>query len=282
MIDKKIFKKFNLLPFSPSRLNTFKNFPCGFVMRYIYGYDFPANEKMVRGSAIEHGIYYFLLNYTKELRKDNNLQKYYKSFKNSFLYDEAKRSMFNYYDDGTKFVLDQDKARKERLMLEPSFDIALNCLLDDNITFKGSEFVTSQMEVETEILGIPFKGYVDFVFESDNLVTVIDLKSKSRLQKNRSDILQQAIYKKALREKYKGKAVDVSMLIVTPKKYEVVDILNTEKEMKEIEMSLISCANMMKICKTKDNIASLITPNLDDWYWSDQDKALARQDIWGI
>lgn len=262
MIDKKIFKKFNLLPFSPSRLNTFKNFPCGFVMRYIYGYDFPANEKMVRGSAIEYGLDYL--------------------FKTYDFYDEGLKKMFNYYDDGTKFVLDQDKVKKERELLEPSFKIAFDCLLDDNITFKNSEFVTSQMEVSTEILGIPFTGYVDFVFESDNLVTVIDLKSKSRLQKNRSDILQQAIYKKALREKYKGKAVDVSMLIVTPKKYEVVDILNTEKEMKEIEMSLISCANMMKICKTKDNIASLITPNLDDWYWSDQDKALARQDIWGI
>ena len=262
MIDKKIFKKFNLLPFSPSRLNTFKNFPCGFVMRYIYGYDFPANEKMVRGSAIEYGLDYL--------------------FKTNDVYDEGLKKMFNYYDDGTKFVLDQDKVKKERELLEPSFKIAFDCFTNPNLTWKEGDFVTSQMEVSTEILGIPFTGYVDFVFESEQLVTVIDLKSKSRLQKNRSDILQQAIYKKALREKYKGKAVDVSMLIVTPKKYEVVDILNTEKEMKEIEMSLISCANMMKICKTKDNIASLITPNLDDWYWSDQDKALARQDIWGI
>jgi len=274
MIDKKIFEKFNLLPFSPSRLNSFKNFPCGFVLRYIYEYDFPANEKMIRGSAIEHGIHYYLSNQQEEAELVNNI--------NQSLYEEAKRTMFNYYDDGTKFVLDQDKAEKERSMLEPSFDIALNCLLDDNITFKGSDFVTSQMEVTTEVLGVPFRGYVDFVFQSEQLVTVIDLKSKSRLQKNRSDILQQAIYKKALREKYKDKAVDVSMLIVTPKKYEIVDILNTEKEMKEIEMSLISLANMMKICKTKDNVASLITPNLDDWYWSDKDKVLAREEIWGI
>jgi hypothetical protein len=262
MINKKIFEKFNLLPFSPSRLNSFRNFPCGFVLRYIYGYDFPANEKMVRGSAIEHGILY---NYTK----DGD-------------YDDSLKAVFNYYDDGTKFLLDQDKVRKERETLEPSFEIAFDCFTSNNLTWKEGDFVTSQMEVSTEILGIPFKGLVDFVFESDDLVTVIDLKSKSRLQKNRSDILQQAIYKKALREKYKGKAVDVSMLIVTPKKFEVVDILNTEKEMKEIEMSLISCANMMKICKTKDNIASLITPNLDDWNWSNTDLALAREEIWGI
>lgn len=263
MIDKKIFEKFNLLPFSPSRLNSFKNFPCGFVLRYIYEYDFPANEKMIRGSAIEHGLTNWFINQKK---------------------DECVKAMFNYYDDGTKFVLDQDKAQKERLMLEPSLEIALECFHNPNIIVfdDKSKFVTSQMEVSTEIMGVPFTGYVDFVFESDDLVTVIDLKSKSRLMKSHSDILQQAIYKKALREKYKDKAVDVSMLIVTPKKFEIVDILNTEKEMKEIEMSLISLANMLKICKTKDNIASLITPNLDDWNWSDKDKVLAREEIWGI
>ena len=262
MIDKKIFEKFNLLPFSASRLNSFKSFPCGFVLRYIYGYDFPANEKMVRGLAIEHGLNY---NFTKV-----------------GFYEDGLKAMFDYYDDGTKFLLNQDKVAKERELLEPSFKIAFDCFTSDNITWKEGDFIASQMEVKTEILGIPFIGYVDYVFESDQLITAIDLKSKARLQKNRSDILQQAIYKKALREKYPDKAVDVSILMVTPKKYEYVDILNTEKEIKEIEMSLISCANMMKICKTKDNIASLITPNLDDWYWSSEDLVLAREEIWGI
>ncbi len=52
--------------------------------------------------------------------------------------------------------------------------------------------------------------------------------------------------------------------------------------MKEIEMSLISCANMIKICKKKESLSSLITPNLDDWQWSDADKRSAREVIWGI
>ena len=56
MIDKKIFEKFNLLPFSPSRLNTYRDFPCGFVMRYIYGYDFPA-ELLMKNTTMASNIY---------------------------------------------------------------------------------------------------------------------------------------------------------------------------------------------------------------------------------
>ena len=192
--------------------------------------------------------------------------------------------MFDYYDDSTMFLSDRDSVEKERLLLEPTFDIALECIMSHNICNipDESKFVGSQIEVQTEILGVPFRGFVDFVFESEKVVTVIDLKTKSRLMKSRSDLLQQAIYKKALREKFNGKPVDVSMLIVTPKKFDIVDILNTEVEMKEIEMSLQNCANIMRLCKTKEDIKSLITPNLDDWNWSNQDLLIARQEIWKI
>jgi hypothetical protein len=137
------------------------------------------------------------------------------------------------------------------------------------------------MKVSTEILGIPFSGYTDYAFENDERITVIDLKTKGKLMKKHSDMLQQTIYKKALEEKY-DKPVDVKILIVTPKKFEYVNIDDTENLMKEIEMSLISCANMIKICKEKESLSSLITPNLDDWQWSDADKRSAREVIWGI
>ena len=99
--------------------------------------------------------------------------------------------------------------------------------------------------------------------------------------KKHSDMLQQTIYKKALEERY-DKPVDVKILIVTPKKIDYVDIDDTDNYIKEIEMSLISCANMIKICKEKESLSSLITPNLDDWQWSDADKRSAREVIWGI
>jgi hypothetical protein len=79
MIDKKIFEKFNLLPFSPSRLNAYRDFPCGFVMRYIYGYDFPASPPMIRGSAVEYGFNFY--------------------FTDGYSLDQCIQKAFNYYDD---------------------------------------------------------------------------------------------------------------------------------------------------------------------------------------
>ena len=256
MIDKKIFEKFNLLPFSPSRLNTYRDFPCGFVMRYIYGYDFPASPPMIRGSAIEYGFNFY--------------------FTDGYSLDECIKKAFNYYDEGTKFTLDEDKKIKERAFIEPMLK-----LIYPELSKTNSKYLGYQMQVSTEILGIPFSGFIDYALENDERITVIDLKTKGKLMKKHSDMLQQAIYKKALEEQYK-KPVDVRILIVTPKKIDYVDIDDTENYIKEIEMSLISCANMIKICKEKESLSSLITPNLDDWQWSDADKRSAREVIWGI
>ena len=198
MIDKKIFEKFNLLPFSPSRLNTYRDFPCGFVMRYIYGYDFPASPPMIRGSAIEYGFNFY--------------------FTDGYSLDECIKKAFNYYDEGTKFTLDEDKKIKERAFIEPMLK-----LIYPELSKTNSKYLGYQMQVSTEILGIPFSGFIDYALENDERITVIDLKTKGKLMKKHSDMLQQAIYKKALEEQYK-KPVDVRILIVTPKKIDYVDI----------------------------------------------------------
>ena len=186
----------------------------------------------------------------------------------------------HYYDDGVTFTMDKDKAAKERAFIEPMVKLIYN-ELTSYIKFLETFYLGYQIKVSTEILGIPFSGFIDYAFENDERITVIDLKTKGKLMKKHSDMLQQTIYKKALEERY-DKPVDVKILIVTPKKIDYVDIDDTDNYIKEIEMSLISCANMIKICKEKESLSSLITPNLDDWYWSDADKRSAREVIWGI
>ena len=62
----KIFKRFDLLPFSPSRINNWIDDKAGFVLRYIYKYDFAPSCAMVRGNAIEYG---FSLYFQKKYKK---------------------------------------------------------------------------------------------------------------------------------------------------------------------------------------------------------------------
>ena len=256
-IDKKIFEKYDLLPLYPSRINSWRDFPCGFVLKYIYGYDFPTNPKMHRGTSIELGIHY-MFSHEKNIH-------------------EGLEKALSVYDDMAKWFKDQDSAMKERELLESYF---MNSI--DYLEPYRRYYSCYQMEVNTKILGIPFSGKTDFIFKDGDKYKVIDLKTKSRLEKRHSDFIQQAINKKGLLETVAPENLDVQMLLVTPKKYDIIKIDDISDYMKEIEMSLISMANLFKICKSKENFASIVTPNLGDWHWYDEDQINARKEIWGV
>ena len=65
----KTFKRFELLPFSPSRINNWIDDKAGFVLRYIYKYDFAPSCAMIRGNAIEYGFsLYFQKKYKNIVR----------------------------------------------------------------------------------------------------------------------------------------------------------------------------------------------------------------------
>ena len=64
MIDLKVFEKFetenHLLPFSASRLKSFKNNKAKFFLDYVLGYPRVSNARMERGKAVEFGLDFFI------------------------------------------------------------------------------------------------------------------------------------------------------------------------------------------------------------------------------
>ena len=71
MIDLKVFEKFetenHLLPFSASRLKSFKNNKAKFFLDYVLGYPRISNARMERGKAVETGLDYFIKNQNKKI-----------------------------------------------------------------------------------------------------------------------------------------------------------------------------------------------------------------------
>ena len=63
----KTFKRFDLLPFSPSRINNWIEDKSGFVLRYIYKYHFAPSCAMIRGNAIEYGFSLYFKEFLLEL-----------------------------------------------------------------------------------------------------------------------------------------------------------------------------------------------------------------------
>ena len=275
MIDLKVFEKFktenDLLPFSASRLKSYKNNKAKFFLDYVLGYPRVSNAKMERGKAVEFGIDQFLL-------KKTSMQD---------CIEVAK----NYYKSATNFFDDVEENQKQYDMIEPMITQIYWKFLNDYmvVSRKDREFVGNQIRIETLIYGTPFIGFLDYVFESENTVFIIDLKTKDKFMLTNDDKLQMAIYKKAFQEKT-NKNIDCSFLLATGKEprrkdqkvCEFVPFIPDYDYIGEAETHLKSLEHTLKLANSIDDLKVLFAPKLDDYEWKDEDAKKHRQEVWGI
>ena len=271
MIDINLFKKFDtelpLLPFSASRLKSFKNNKAKFFIDYIMGYPRVSNHAMERGKAVEYGIDQFLI-------KQASLE-------------DCINSAKTFYKSATSFLDDEEKDKKQYAMIQPMVEQIYNKLL----FFKDDKtFLSNQMKIETGIYGTPFIGYLDYVFEDDDTVYVVDLKTKDRFMLTHDDKLQMAVYKKAMSHTT-HKNIHCSFLLATgkqPKKpdqkvCEFVPYVEDYDYITEIEIQLCSLEQALRLSNNIDDLKNLFAPKLDDWEWNnDKDARHHRKEIWGI
>ena len=204
MIDLKVFEKFetenHLLPFSASRLKSYKNNKAKFFLDYVLGYPRVSNSRMERGKAVEFGLDFFY--------KNPNVQ-----------IDECVKIAKNFFKSATSFLDDDEEKQKQYEMIEPMLNQIFDVKEDfwNNLGTGYNDFFTkTQVQIETKISNIPFIGYCDYVFENENVVHVVDLKTKDKFMLTYDDKLQMAIYKKAYQERT-NKQLLFSFLLVTGK-----------------------------------------------------------------
>ena len=157
-------------------------------------------------------------------------------------------------------------------MVEQCFDM-LSPYKDSFLSFQG--------RIDTSIMGVPFYGFTDYVFQKEDEILIVDLKTKQKFMPVHDDMLQMAVYKKAFDENFE-KPVNVKMLICTPKRCEFVNYIPDEKYIKEIEMNLFQCANVFNACNIADDLKSFCPPKLDDWTWNSAELLEQRNEIWGV
>ena len=275
MIDLKVFEKFktenDLLPFSASRLKSYKNNKAKFFLDYVLGYPSVSNAKMERGKAVEFGIDQFLL-------KKTSMQD---------CIEVAK----NYYKSATNFFDDVEENQKQYDLIEPMVTQIYWKFLNDYmvVSRKDREFVGNQIRIETLIYGTPFIGFLDYVFESENTVFIIDLKTKDKFMLTNDDKLQMAIYKKAYQERT-NKQLLFSFLLVTGKEprrkdqkvCEFVPFIPDYDYIGEGETHIKSLEHTLKLANSIDDLKVLFSPKLDDYEWKDPDAKKNRQEVWGI
>ena len=275
MINLKVFEKFetenHLLPFSASRLKSFKNNKAKFFLDYVLGYPRVSNARMERGKAVEFGIDQFLL-------KKTSMQD---------CIEVAK----NYYKSATNFFDDVEENQKQYDMIEPMVTQIYWKFLNDYmvVSRKDREFTGNQIRIETLIYGTPFIGFIDYIFESEDTVYIIDLKTKDKFLLTNDDKMQMAIYKKAFQEKT-SKNINCSFLLATGKEprrkdqkvCEFVPYIPDYDYIGEAETHLKSLEHTLKLANSIDDLKILFSPKLDDYEWKDEDAKKNRQEVWGI
>ena len=254
-MNKDNFSKFDLLPMSYSKLNSFRSYPTQFIINKIYKKDTGTNPAMRTGQLVEE-----MLN--SDLKSEKAFIEAYK-----------KKLSLDFKD-----YHDQDDVQKYVKLLPKYYE---NCKELFN-RFGNQPYYSYQEELRTEIDGIPFIGYSDFVWDlGEEGLFVFDLKTKGRMAINHSDKLQQWIYRKALSEKY-NRPVHCSLFIVTPTKHHFEEIEFTDEHEIEIRNILKGMDRVLQLCNEPKDFAYIYQPNVDDFIWNNPKMVAARQEIWGI
>ena len=274
MIDLKVFEKFetenHLLPFSASRLKSFKNNKAKFFLDYVLGYPRISNARMERGKAVEFGIDQYLLKGLEE--------------------KECVKIAQNFFKSATSFIDEDEDKQKQYDLIKPMVkQIYIN--FDEFWEQSSIEktFVGNQIHIETLIYGTPFIGFIDYIFESEDTVYIIDLKTKDKFMLTNDDKLQMAIYKKAFQEKT-NKNIDCSFLLATGKEprrkdqkvCEFLPFIPDYDYIGEAETHLKSLEHTLKLANSIDDLKVLFAPKLDDYEWKDPNAKKNRQKVWGI
>ena len=249
------FKKHKLKIPSPSTINEYVGYKSKWCLRKIFGYTFPTDCKMMRGTCSDKGA-------GLVLEKKNTEQ-------------GAVVEMLKQFDEKcNESMKDYDKERKNiKKCIEKSVD---------ELTKTYGNFLSFQSEVVGVIGGYKYHGYTDFIFQDEKTgkKVVVDLKTTLRTpsQLKSAHARQISLYSHAL-------GCDAVLLYIIPLKdttkaiwWEVSD---KQKYLDECVEILKSMDLLLYNCNDKYEVAKMCYPNADDFFWSEPEIE-ARKKVWGI
>ena len=247
--------KHNIKYLSPSSISLFISNPALYVLEKIFGYRFTAGAAAHRGRFIEQGVHL-------AIAKQSDVEKV------------AQLQLSNFIEYCKQIGIKKDEYEKELNFIDQAIR---------KLPSKLSQFgkiVSYQKEIGYIHNGVKIKGYTDFEFKNKDNLLFLDLKTTGRsIKVTTANKIQQYIY---------SKATNVS------NKLFYIQVLKTKENIKEysltqedeyhipciIDQAITNLKHLCHLANTKDDFKKLITPNPDDWKWSD-DKVKARKEVWG-
>lgn len=246
------FEKNNINHLSASSINLWTNAPDIWVAKYLLKRGTPFGPAPKRGQCVEKAVVHTLLGESET---------------------KAIKDAIQDFDD--EFLMGDEKTTKERDLIEPMVQIALEELVE----FGKPEFSTGtdQERIEIKAKGdgweIPVIGFLDLVYPAHG--TVVDLKTTTRIPSTMSadHQLQRAIYAKA-----KGNMA-VKFLYVSAKKanwLEDGDVAGTLAKAK----AQIGRMEAFLRHHDADSAAACVPVNPAHYFWKGAEEM--RREIYGL
>lgn len=246
------FEKHGIKHLSASSINLWINAPDVWVASYLFGKRTPMGAAAMRGICTEDAV---VASLTGEADRDTALKAALEKFDKTF-------------------IVADEKITKERAMIEPCMDLALEALADygkPEFPEDGQEKIS--ITAKGDDYEIPVIGFLDLVFPDAGLV--IDLKTTGRCPSVMSaeHQLQRAIYQKA-----KGNQA-VKFLYVTPKKTALLEDGDPNELLGRAKKQISRLEKFLR-AGSRHDIAEVIPVNPNTFYWSGAEAI--REELYGL
>jgi hypothetical protein len=236
---------------SPSALNLFAASPALFVLEKLLGHRQPGNAPMHRGTAVEDGVTFGLMNPEAS-------------------YEDCTAVAFTKYD--TISALSGDARREDyRKTIPDMVTMALKELRPYGIPSDYQKPVTWQPDG----LKYPIFGYLDYHWADHNIT--VDLKTTEKMP---SAVKVPHARQVSLYVTSNNAAARVSY--ITPKKHATYAIDNVDAHRKALHQMALRCEAFLALSEDPQFFINITVPDLESFYWTGPETRQLAFEHWGI
>lgn len=236
---------------SPSSINLYANEPALWVLQYLYGMRFPVGCAAHRGTAAETGVQAGLLDHDLSIEACHELA-------------------LAHYDRLTALSTDA-KREKERDALPGIVSNAIKELRQyGRLTGYQRKIVNRFDDVPVDIL-----GFSDFEFEDAGVI--VDLKTTLRLPSEIS-----AAHARQVSHYIAGTNTEGRVCYSAPGKLAVYRLEDPASQRAAMNNVARRIQKFLSISADKAELASFLTPRVDEFWWSAPSAKAAAKEVYGV
>jgi len=249
---KNPFEVHDLQHLSPSACNLFASSPAMFVLEKCMKKRSPVGAAAYRGTAVEAGIVEGLLNGT----------------------DDAACVKLAEAEFNKLTALSGDSRReKEAGAIGDMVKMGLSELR----AYGKPTSTQGKIEYKIEGLMVPMIGFYDVEWSNHGILT--DIKTTHALPSkiSTSHARQVALYCAA-----RGNNLDARLTYVTPKKVATYHLENVDQHVLALEKIALTIQRFLSISNDPAELAAIVVPEVDSFYFADPMARKAAFDVWGL